>query len=255
MLSRSCRRLCARPSRCAGAGSAREQGTELGRLRARRRRELAAVPAGGVRTRLVRALDRLLRQLVRALRFGRRSSTLLARRSDGFPVLLICLRTGCTTERLGDANGSSARNRAPGWWSVTNEKARRVLGWSPRSRAEGILASAERLLQLGQQGGEALALAAERPFDMIFLDVQMPGMDGHQTQEELNARGIRFPVLILTGMGDIDRLRIGLVGELRGKATIPQARKGEKAPTGSTAAASGDFQGIRGPQLIRRGLA
>lgn len=39
----------------------------------------------------------------------------------------------------------------------------------------------------------------------IMLDLQMPGMDGHQAQEELNARGIRFPVLILTGMGDIER--------------------------------------------------
>lgn len=39
----------------------------------------------------------------------------------------------------------------------------------------------------------------------IMLDLQMPGMDGHQTQEALNAQGIRFPVLILTGMGDIER--------------------------------------------------
>lgn len=39
----------------------------------------------------------------------------------------------------------------------------------------------------------------------IMLDLQMPGLDGHQTQEALNAKGVRFPVLILTGMGDIDR--------------------------------------------------
>jgi len=38
----------------------------------------------------------------------------------------------------------------------------------------------------------------------IMLDLHMPGLDGHQTQEALNARGIRFPVLILTGMGDIE---------------------------------------------------
>jgi two-component system response regulator FixJ len=39
----------------------------------------------------------------------------------------------------------------------------------------------------------------------IMLDLHMPGLDGHQTQEALNAKGIRFPVLILTGMGDIGR--------------------------------------------------
>jgi two-component system response regulator FixJ len=39
----------------------------------------------------------------------------------------------------------------------------------------------------------------------IMLDLQMPGLDGHQTQEALNAKGVRFPVLILTGNGDIDR--------------------------------------------------
>ena len=32
--------------------------------------------------------------------------------------------------------------------SVTNEKARRVLGWSPRSNEESIIASAESLMQL-----------------------------------------------------------------------------------------------------------
>jgi two-component system, LuxR family, response regulator FixJ len=39
----------------------------------------------------------------------------------------------------------------------------------------------------------------------VMLDLQMPGLDGHQTQEALNSKGIRFPVLILTGNGDIDR--------------------------------------------------
>lgn len=39
----------------------------------------------------------------------------------------------------------------------------------------------------------------------IMLDVQMPGMNGLETQEVLNARAINFPVLILTGEGDIER--------------------------------------------------
>lgn len=39
----------------------------------------------------------------------------------------------------------------------------------------------------------------------IMLDISMPGMDGLEVQEQLNARNIRFPVLILTGQGDIAR--------------------------------------------------
>ena len=33
--------------------------------------------------------------------------------------------------------------------NATNEKARRVLGWTPRSREEALVASAESLLRLG----------------------------------------------------------------------------------------------------------
>lgn len=38
-----------------------------------------------------------------------------------------------------------------------------------------------------------------------MLDISMPGMDGLEVQEQLNARNIGFPVLILTGEGDIAR--------------------------------------------------
>jgi dihydroflavonol-4-reductase len=33
--------------------------------------------------------------------------------------------------------------------NASNEKARRLLGWNPRSREESILATAESLIQLG----------------------------------------------------------------------------------------------------------
>ncbi|GAA0336486.1 response regulator FixJ [Sphingomonas oligophenolica] len=37
----------------------------------------------------------------------------------------------------------------------------------------------------------------------ILLDVRMPDMDGLAVQEELNARGVTMPVIVLTGHGDI----------------------------------------------------
>ncbi len=38
----------------------------------------------------------------------------------------------------------------------------------------------------------------------ILLDVQMPRMDGLEVQEQLNARGIAMPVIVLTGHGDVN---------------------------------------------------
>ena len=35
------------------------------------------------------------------------------------------------------------------WKNATSEKARRVLGWSPRSSEDAVVATAESLLQLG----------------------------------------------------------------------------------------------------------
>jgi two-component system response regulator FixJ len=37
----------------------------------------------------------------------------------------------------------------------------------------------------------------------VLLDVRMPGMDGLQVQEEMASQGFNFPVVVLTGHGDI----------------------------------------------------
>lgn len=37
----------------------------------------------------------------------------------------------------------------------------------------------------------------------ILLDIRMPEMDGLQVQQQLNARGIAMPVIVLTGHGDV----------------------------------------------------
>ncbi len=38
----------------------------------------------------------------------------------------------------------------------------------------------------------------------ILLDVRMPGMDGLEVQRALSERGITFPVIVLTGHGDVN---------------------------------------------------
>ncbi|WP_305097304.1 response regulator transcription factor [Croceibacterium aestuarii] len=64
--------------------------------------------------------------------------------------------------------------------------------------------------------GEAFLKGADRNTPAsVLLDVRMPGMDGLQVQQEMAKRGLNFPVIVLTGHGDIATA----VRAMRGGAT------------------------------------
>ena len=48
-------------------------------------------------------------------------------------------------------------------------------------------------------GEEALRKAAEERIDLVILDVDMPGMNGREVCRQLREKGIRVPVIMLTG--------------------------------------------------------
>lgn len=54
-----------------------------------------------------------------------------------------------------------------------------------------------------QSGCEVLERVSDE-FDVIILDINMPGMDGFETLEQLNRKHVDIPVLFLTGVGSMD---------------------------------------------------
>lgn len=59
-------------------------------------------------------------------------------------------------------------------------------------------------------GHDALALLKAEHFDLVMLDLQIPGLDGLQLLQRLRGRGNTVPVLILTARGGVGDRVAGL---------------------------------------------
>jgi diguanylate cyclase (GGDEF)-like protein/PAS domain S-box-containing protein len=72
-------------------------------------------------------------------------------------------------------------------------------GMSARTLAHAGFAVSE-----AASGDQALAAIAERPFDLVLLDVVMPGLDGYEICRQIRAMPgrARVPILMLTGLND-----------------------------------------------------
>ncbi len=67
-------------------------------------------------------------------------------------------------------------------------------------------------VRIAADGTHGLELALEHPFDLILLDIMLPGIDGFAICREFRKRGRAVPVLMLTARSTVeDRIR-GLDG-------------------------------------------
>ncbi len=76
---------------------------------------------------------------------------------------------------------------------------------------KGLRAAGFTTLAVGT-GTEALALARDGMFDLLVLDIGLPGLDGHAVLRGLRARGERMPVVILTARDGVADTVAGLDG-------------------------------------------
>ena len=61
-----------------------------------------------------------------------------------------------------------------------------------------------------RNGDEGYELALERPYDVILLDVMVPGRDGLSILRQLRERQMRVPVILITARGSLNERVEGL---------------------------------------------
>jgi FixJ family two-component response regulator len=67
----------------------------------------------------------------------------------------------------------------------------------------GLIASVDLRVQTYASAQEFLNAYQHESPGCLVLDIRMPGMSGLELQQELNARGIDLPIIVLTGHGSV----------------------------------------------------
>jgi len=82
-----------------------------------------------------------------------------------------------------------------------------VVDDSPLMRAEivRILTAAGHTVTEAESGIAACALVARLPFDLVTLDIEMPGLSGFETLRILKARNSELPVIMISSLSSLKR--------------------------------------------------
>ena len=94
-----------------------------------------------------------------------------------------------------------------------DEHARLLLVEDEEALAEGLRFNLQRkhyLVDVARDGRAALALAGQHRYDLIVLDVRLPGIDGFEVCQRLRRDGDFTPILVLTARNQPDDIVYGL---------------------------------------------
>lgn len=73
-----------------------------------------------------------------------------------------------------------------------------------RLTLSALLSRAGHVVTVAASGEEAVALFERQPYDLMLVDLQMPGINGIQVVEELRQRNLDTVVIVLTGHGSLE---------------------------------------------------
>jgi len=76
-------------------------------------------------------------------------------------------------------------------------------------------------IHIAANGEEAIGIIGKRKFDLITLDVNMPGLSGIETLREIRKIDGEVPVILITGYGTQEDEREALLGGARGFISKP----------------------------------
>ena len=78
-------------------------------------------------------------------------------------------------------------------------------------------------------GDEALAMATKRNFDLVLLDLRMPGTDGMEVLRQLRVASPETKIAIITAHGTVDNavesMKLGAVDFIRKPFTVDELRR------------------------------
>jgi len=63
---------------------------------------------------------------------------------------------------------------------------------------------------IASDGESGLSLALDGDFDFLLLDLMLPRMHGHEVCQQLRLKGLKTPIIILTGMDSLEDIVAGL---------------------------------------------
>jgi two-component system copper resistance phosphate regulon response regulator CusR len=90
----------------------------------------------------------------------------------------------------------------------------RILLVEDEARMAGFIAKGLReqayAVDIAHDGDQALYNAAVNSYDLVILDVLLPGRDGYEVCRALRARGLAVPILMLTALDAVDDRVAGL---------------------------------------------
>lgn len=67
-------------------------------------------------------------------------------------------------------------------------------------------------MAFAETGEQAVELAAENQFDMVFLDIVLPGIDGYQVCRQIKSMAPAFVVMLTSNTSPFDRIRGNMAG-------------------------------------------